>query len=244
MNEAALHGRDHDRDAITGEPAGFVLVVGDSGIGKSSFLSALTTWPGTPLLSSPIVLKSVEGSLQTALADGISDCISQYLDEAPDAHTAWALMKSIADRARTITGREIGGAILARALTYAESKLGEDVVNIGKKVLGDVSKGGLLGFDGQLASIRVPDRATELCDIASAFSQAVGRPIVLRLDNAERLLSSDHGLMAELVDAVNGSVTIVACVTSHHAEGDEIIKKVTMRGAKQHELLPLSPPRH
>lgn len=242
MSEIALYGRDHDRGAVTATPAGFVLVVGDSGIGKSSFLSSLTTWPGAALLSAPIVLKSVEGSLQTALADAISDCMSQYLDEAPDVGTAWTIVKSIADKAKTITGRQIGHAVLARALTYAESKLGEDAVNIGKKILGDVSKGGVLGFDDQLASIRVPNRAKELCDIAAAFSQAVGRPIVLRLDNAERLLPSDYGLLAELAEAVGGPVWIVVCVTPHHAAGDEIIDQVTMRGIKPHELLPLTHP--
>ncbi|NIJ03448.1 hypothetical protein FHR86_003807 [Paenarthrobacter ilicis] len=239
MNEMALHGRDSDRDAVTAMPAGFVLVVGDSGIGKSSFLSSLSSWPGKPLLSSPIVLKSVEGSVQTALADAISDCMSQYLTDEPDARTAWTVVKSIADRVKTVTGGEIGRAVLAGALAYAESKLGEDAVNIGKKVLGDVSKGGILGFDDQLASIRVPDRAKELCDIAAEFSLTVGRPIVLRLDNAERLAPSDQGLLAELVDVVEGEVWVVACVTPHHVAGDDIIQQVTTRGAKQHELLPL-----
>lgn len=242
MDEIALHGRDRDHDAVVATPAGFVLVVGDSGIGKSSFLSSLTTWPGAPLVSSPIVLKSVEGSLQTALADAISDCMSQYLAEAPDVRTAWTVVKSVGDRAKTITGGEIGRAVFARVLNYAGSKLGEEVVEIGKKVLGDVSKGGILGFDDQLASIRVPDRAKELCDIAAEFSQDVGRPIVLRLDNAERLLPSDRGLLAELVDDVVGSVWVVACVTQHHAAGDETIQQVSMRGIRAHELLPLSPP--
>ena len=237
-----MHGRDGDRDAVTAASKGFMLVVGDSGIGKSSFLSSLTAWPGEPLVSSPIVLKSVEGSLQTALADAISDCMSQYLEGAHDVRTAWTVVKSIADRSKTITGREIGRAILARALTYAESKLGENVVDIGKKVLGDVAKGGMLGFDDQLASIRVPDRAKELCDIAAGLGQAVGRPIVLRFDNAERLVPSDYGLLAELADAVVGSVRIVACVTPHHASGDEIIQQVARRGAEPHELLPLARP--
>ncbi|MHA7284203.1 hypothetical protein [Arthrobacter sp. TMS2-4] len=242
MNEIAIHGRENDLDAVVATPAGFVLVVGDSGIGKSSFLSSLTIWPDEPLVSSPIVLKSVEGSLQTALADAISDCMSQYLTEAPDVGTAWTVVKSIADRATTVTGGEIGGAILARALTYAESKLGKEVIDIGKKVLGDVSKGGILGFADQLASIRVLNRAKELCDIAADFSRAAGRPIVLRLDNAERLVPSDRGLLTELVDTVVGSVRIVACVTPHHAAGDEIILQMKMRGTEPHELLPLAQP--
>lgn len=242
MGELILHGRDDDRVAVVSAPDGLTLIAGDSGIGKSSFLSSLTTWPGEPLVSRPIVLKSLEGSLQTAIADAITDCISQYLSEAPDVQKAWVLMKSIADRAKTITGREIGHAVLARALTFAESKLGEEAVAIGKKVLGDVATGGLLGFKDQLASIRVPDRAKELCNIASEFGQAVGRPIVLRLDNAERLLPSDQGLVAELVDAVVGPVRVVVCVTSHHASGDAIIHQVSLRGSKPRTLRPLSRP--
>lgn len=240
MNDVVLHGRDGDRNAVTAAPDGFMLVVGDSGIGKSSFLSSLTTWPGQPLVSSPIVLKTVEGSLQTALADAISDCISQYLEEADDVSTAWTVAKSIADRAKSITGREIGHAVLARAFTYAESKLGKEVVDIGKKVLGDIAKGGVLGFDDQLASIRVPDRAKDLCDIAAGLSEALGRHMVLRLDNAERLAPSDYGLLAELVDATTGSVRIVVCVTLHHEAGDAIIQQVSQRGVEPHTLLPLA----
>ncbi|MUU69728.1 hypothetical protein [Pseudarthrobacter sp. GA104] len=239
MNDHALHGREDDREAVTARPDGFILVVGDSGIGKSNFLSSLTAWPGEPFVSRPIVLKSVEGSLQTALADAISDCMAQYLAAAPDVRTAWAVAKSIMDRASTITGSEIGRAVLARTLTYAESKLGKEVVDIGKKVLGDVATGGALGFDDRLASIRVPDRAKELWDIASGFSEAVGRPVVLRLDNAERLAPSDHGLLAELADTTAGPVRIVACVTPHHAAGDAIVQQVSLRGVQPHTLLPL-----
>lgn len=242
MDALALYGRDGDRDAVTSITSGFTLVVGDSGIGKSSFLASLNSWPGDPLLSSPIVLKSLEGSLQTALADAIGDCMSQYLNSALDPQSAWGVVKSIGARAKTVTGREIGRAVLSRALSFAESKLGKDVVDIGKKVLGDVSKGGVLGFDDQLAAIRVPDRAQELCDIAAEFSRAAGRPLVLRFDNAERLAPSDHGLLAELVDAVVGQVRIVACVTTHHSPGDEIIRAVSMRGSVPHELLPLARP--
>lgn len=242
MDALALYGRDGDRDTVTSVTSGFTLVVGDSGIGKSSFLASLNLWPGDPLLSSPIVLKSLEGSLQTALADAIGDCMSQYLNSALDPQSAWGVVKSIGARAKTVTGREIGRAVLSRALSFAESKLGKDVVDIGKKVLGDVSKGGVLGFDDQLAAIRVPDRAQELCDIAAEFSRAAGRPLVLRFDNAERLAPSDHGLLAELVDAVVGQVRIVVCVTPHHSSGDEIIRAVSLRGSVPHELLPLARP--
>lgn len=242
MDEIALFGRQGDRDAVMTSEHGFVLVVGDSGIGKSSFLSSLTTWTGQPLVSSPIVLKSVEGSLQTALADAISDCMAQYLGGANDIRTVWKELRSIADRAKTITGREIGHAVLARILTYAESKLGEEVVDIGKKVLGDIAKGGRLGFDDQLAAIRIPDRARELCDIAAGLSEVVGRPLILLLDNVERLAPSDHGLMVELVDAVVGEVRVVACVTPHHKAGDAIIQDVSIRGTEPHELRPLARP--
>lgn len=238
MDEHTLHGREGDRDAVVATPNGLLLVVGDSGIGKSSFLSSLT-WPGEPLISSPIVLKSVDGALQTALADAVSDCMAQYLDGAQDVVKAWTVVKTIAGRAKTITGREIGHAVVARALAYAESKLGKDAVDIGKKILGDVAKGGKLGFDDQLASIRVPDRAKELCDVAAGLSEAIDRSIVLRLDNAERLAPSDHGLLAELVDAALGRVRIVVCITPHHGTSDDIIHQVATRGVEPHTLLPL-----
>ncbi len=215
-------------------------MVGDSGIGKSSFLSSMTTWPGEPLVSSPVVLKSVAGSLQTALADAISDCMMQYLNDAPDSRSAWTVLKSVGERASSITGQELGHAVVAGVLTYAELKLGKEIVDVGRKVLGDLAKGGPLGFADQLATIRVPDRARELCNLAAALSKTVGRPLVLRLDNAERLAPDDRGLLAELVDAVAGDVWIVACVTPHNAEGDEIIRQTQMRGLVPHELLPLS----
>lgn len=240
MNDVVLHGRDSDRKAVMSAPEGFLLIVGDSGIGKSSFLSSLTTWPGQPLVSNPIVLKSVEGSLQTAVADAISDCISQYIEEANDVRTAWTVVKSVADRATSITKSEIGRAVLARAYTYAESKLGKELVDIGKKVLSDIAKGGVLGFDDQLATIRVPDRANDLCNIAADLSKALGRHMVLRLDNAERLPPSDYGLFAELVEAATGSVRIVVCVTQHHAAGDAIIQQAALRGVKPYTLSPLT----
>jgi len=242
MDGSFLYGRQGDFDAVTTTRPGFLLVVGDSGIGKSSFLSSLNTWPRDALISKPIVLKSVQGSLQTALADAISDCMSQYLESAQDPQTAWSVVKSIGERVTSVSGREILNAVLAGTLTYAESKLGKETVEIGKRVLGDITKGGLLGFDDQLAKIRVPDRGTELCAIAAALSEIAGRPIVLRLDNAERLSSEDQGLMAELTDAVSGSVWIIACVTKNDDRGDELIQQVSLRGTLPHELPALTTP--
>lgn len=242
MDEPSIYGRQGDFDTVTTAPPGFLLIVGDSGIGKSSFLSSLDAWPGDPLISKPIVLKSVQGSLQTALADAISDCISQYLKDAPDPHTAWSVVKSIGERVKSVSGREIFHAVLGSTLAYAESKLGKEVVDIGKKVFGDIAKGGLLGFDDQLAKIRVPDRGADLCVIAEALSNIAERPVVLRLDNAERLSPDDQGLMAELTDAVSGNVWIIACVTRNDEAGDGLIHKVSVRGEQPHELTPLSRP--
>lgn len=242
MDGSFLCGRQGDFDAVTTTPPGFHLVVGDSGIGKSSFLSSLNAWPEDPLISKPIVLKSVQGSLQTALADAISDCMSQYLASAHDPQTAWSVVKSIGERVTSVSGREILNAVLAGTLTYAESKLGKEAVDIGKKVLGDIAKGGLLGFDDQLAKIRVPDRGSELCAIAAALSEIAGRPVVLRLDNAERLSAEDQGLMVELTDAVRGNVWIIACVTKNDDRGDELIQQVSVRGAPPHELPALMTP--
>ncbi len=221
---------------------GLTLVVGDSGIGKSSFLANLVDWTGDPLVSRPIVLKAVQGSLQTAVAHAISDCLAQFLSGAADAEGAWAIVKAIAERAGRVTGREIGRAIAGRALEFAESKLGAETVELGRRILGETIKGGSLGFDDQLAAIKVPDRAEDLAGVAAELSEACGRPIVLLLDNAERLAPPDHGLLAELSTSLRGDVRMVVCVTPHQVEGDEVIRLATARGATRHTLHALSRP--
>lgn len=242
MGDVARLNHHDDQHAITNSAAGLTLVVGDSGIGKSTLLSSLDSWPGDPLVSKPIVLKAVQGSLQTAVADAISDCITQFLDGDDGSGKTWTIVKSLAERAGTVTGREIGRLVAGRALEFAEAKLGKEAVELGRKILGDTLKGGVLGFDDQLAAIRVPDRAADLAQIMAEVSEATGRALVLLLDNAERLAPPDHGLLAELVTSVRGTAHVVVCVTPHQIEGDEVIRLASARGALAVTMQPLTPP--
>lgn len=243
MGTPILFGRESALLAVTEADERFTLVVGDSGIGKSSFLSALERWSEGALVAQPIVLTALEGSLQTALADALGDCLQQFADTTlHDPQAAFAAMKAVAQRAKGIAGKEIAQMVIAGTVSYLESKVGKEAVASGKRVLRDLKGEGALGLSRQITALRAEDRLGEVADVAATLAAASGRKVVIRLDNAERLSPSDRGFLVELPSALRGDVRVIVCVTPHHADGDDIIQEVQVRGYEPHDLLPLDRP--
>jgi hypothetical protein len=244
MSADNLYGRDAERFEVIDGASGVMLITGDSGIGKSTFLSALTAaWQPTDLVAAPIRLGSVRGSLQSAFATGLGDCLHQYMIAEPEpGRLIWDRLKDVVISAGTGAAHQIGEIAVGVAFTYVESKLGKDATKVIRAALTEVLQPPTDSFDARMAQLIVPDAAAELTNLAREIADYTGRKLVILLDDGERLAADDRGLLAELASIPSDSVRILVCANDSDSHGAEILRIVRGRNARFLRLEALSEP--
>lgn len=244
MSADNLYGRDAEHFKVIHGPGGVMLITGDSGIGKSTFLVALTAgWRPTDLLAAPISLGSVRGSLQSAFATGLGDCLHQYMIAEPEpGKLIWDRLRDVVTRASTGAARQIGEIAVGVAFTYVESKFGKDFTKVIRAALTEVLQPTTESFDAQLAQLIVPDAAIELLSLAGEIAKYTGRRLVILLDDGDRLSADDRALLAELASTQDDAVRILVCANDADSGGAEVRRMVRARNARSLRLEALSEP--
>lgn len=241
MTPNALYGRDEDRARVRGAQGPVVLVSGDSGIGKSELLASLNDWGQRSLIATPIALGSIQGSLQTAMATALGDCLEIFHVEHPaQALEVWRSLKEIVIRASGVTGRQLGEFLVARLFEYVESKIGVEATQAVRAVIGEVLKSSTSTYEARLENLMQPQVADGLSALAHEIAAHTKRLLVIRLDAGERLTTYDQGLLAELGTSLRGSVKLVVGVNSRQKEGAEIVRLLETRDVMNVQLEALS----
>ena len=181
MTSTSLHGRDDDRARIARATSKVVLIAGDSGMGKSDVLASLDdVWNDTALIAAPIVLESVQGSLQTAVARALGDCLHRYTSENPEpAKELWRSLKELAGRAQAATRQQVGELLIGTMFELLETKMGTSATKAIRGVLREVLRPVAGTFDDRLKSFTVPDVASEIAALAAQIAGSSQRSIVL-----------------------------------------------------------------
>ncbi|WP_198155702.1 ATP-binding protein [Isoptericola dokdonensis] len=237
-----LYGRSEDDAAVRSYDRGLVIVAGDSGIGKTSFLSSLAgERTEDDLVASPITLRAILGSLQGSLAEALGDCLHQYTVQNPEtAQAVWATIKTAAARLVDATGRQAGSLLISRAYEFLESKLGKEASGAIRAVLKEVLRPASATYEDRLESLVLPDTAADIAAITREVAHHTKRRLVLLLDGGERLAPDDRSLLAELATSLQGIDTLViVCVNSSTNEGADVVRMSEGRDAPCHRLVAL-----
>lgn len=241
VSGTTTYGREQDGEAVTRQPGQVVVVSGDSGIGKSTFLTSLYESAGaSDLAAHPVELRALAGSLQRSLAESLGEILHRNASEQPTFNKAvWGAMKDVVARASSVTGRQVGELLIGRAFEYVETKLGKDVTKVIRATLEEALQPVDVGLESQLARLTTPDIAEQVAQLAGAIAAHSGRRLLLLFDAGERLSTEDQALLVELSRALPGEVRVVVAINSHDPSGATLIRTLGLNDVVAHELLPL-----
>lgn len=220
--------------------AGVILVRGDSGIGKSTFLGSLNADPSSSELISDVqVLRSTAGSLQNAIASALGDCLLQSAEDETRQRLVWESVKSSVLRAATGAKKELGRVLVSRATEIVEAKIGREATALIRSVVDEVLLPPRALLEDQLSAFAVADAAEEIGRLVQDVAVATERTLLLRMDAAERLGRDDRDLLVELATELGGNARLVVTANDQHPEGQELQRLLEGRNSEPHELGPL-----
>lgn len=220
---------------------GVVLVRGDSGIGKSTFLGSLSAVRSSGELVADVqVLRSTAGSLQNAIASALGDCLLQSAEDETRQRLVWERVKSSVLRAATGAKKELGRMLISRATEVVEAKIGKDATSLIRSVVDEVLLPPRALLEEQLSVFATTDAAEEIGRLIRDVALATEKTLVLRMDAAERLGRDDRHLLVELTTELGDNVRLVVTANDQHPEGQELQRLLEGRNSEPHELDPLS----
>lgn len=239
VHTASLHGRDPDV-AFTVEKPGVSILAGDSGIGKSALLHALPDrWPTPALFGTVQSVSRIDGAFQEAVAESLGHVVVAHRDAHPGDLEIWTRLTTIV----TNTGDAIrteGGALAVNALFgFVESKLGAETGRLIRSALTAVVDSAADTFHHRLSALATRHAARELVDLASQIQRWVGAPIVIRIDDAEKLSTNDAAILEEMATIDSPGVHIVVGVSTAEGAGQALLHVLKVGNARHRELDPL-----
>lgn len=219
-----------------------VLLVGDSGSGKTSVLQAAQRRSNDGAVRpDPVVCRFDDGALQSALLDGLAAAIAS----TGDARSAWKqLGDQLASAAIETAGalaRDLAKALAKELLGAVKSRLGVDVgsgITAFWKAL-TTSKDDDLRRD--IRSRSDADVVRLLVSLAETAANLLETDIVLALDEANRLSDNDRRVLASIAAQPPQRVQIVAAWSNATASGREGIALLVEAGSEVLDIGGLSP---
>ncbi|MHB8245136.1 MAG: hypothetical protein ACYDGN_07225 [Acidimicrobiales bacterium] len=116
----ALVGRKQDIQDLLSCQGKVVLLVGDSGVGKSEVLRAGQVEAPSAVAPEPVGLRSAPGALQRGLLESLAAAVAEVTEDEA-------------------TAKRVGGILVAAAERVADVRLKDLAAGVGRQLLGIVS---------------------------------------------------------------------------------------------------------
>lgn len=204
-----LFGRDEDVAALRASQAAVTVVTGDSGAGKTSVLTAAAVdgEPGSGH-SSLVLLQRRPGALQIALIDSLQRTL---LSHAENEGTLDRVGRLLTDAlARVAEDRLQGLAKSASALIFGfiKDKAGDTIGQAMEDVADQLRSSAEDQLSNRLTAAADHDVVAAFIALAAEIQKQIGTPLVLSLDNAERLGEDDMRILLDVVETLPEGVRI------------------------------------
>jgi hypothetical protein len=225
----ALIGREEDVRSLVARQGKLVLLIGDSGVGKSEVLGAGQSDSSLVLAPSPIHLRSAPGALQRGLLESLAEAMTQVVADQSTADRVGRLIVDSARRVADIRLKDLAAGVARQLLGVISSRVSPEL----SEVLSSFGQQLVTAVDSEL-SARINNAADQdvvdlLCGFASEVRTfAAGRNLVLALDDGDRLDDSDLRRLADLSTYLPEAITIRVAFSTWNVrkreQADELVR--------------------
>lgn len=196
-----LYGRDDDIRCLHVAEPGFIAVVGDSGVGKSSLLSEVARHSRDGWITAPVTnLRSAPGQLHSALITQLTAILDVHSADRSAVETTLEFLHRAAKRLGAVGGKELSRVVGAEILNLLKARLGpelgESIGRMTRDILqtGDESPKERLASPSELGTVKI------VLSFAEEIVQFTGRDLRLVLDRVERLCPGDKAIALDMVE--------------------------------------------
>lgn len=218
-----------------------MLLVGDSGVGKSELLRKAQAVTADALVSEPVEVFASDGALQAALLDAISSAFCSLMaDEAWRAHraTGLAFMQRLLARSASEARRAVGSAVVSQL----RKRLGGEVVDIAIETWDEATGAVDESFSVRAAALRDPSVVHDLAALAEELRAMSGREhLVLAIDRLEILPESSIRILADLARVLPDGVLVRGALMNGSAEGLRLLDTVLAVGGAEVVVVEVPP---
>ncbi|PTT69228.1 hypothetical protein DBR22_04460 [Arthrobacter sp. HMWF013] len=220
---------------------GFIVVVGDSGVGKSSLLGEVARDSRVGWITAPVTnLRSAPGQLHNSLIDQLAAILDVYLADRSAVDATLESLGGAARRLGAVGGKELARVVGTEILNLLKSRLGpefgESIGNMIKDILqtGDESLRQRLASSSELGTVEIVLKfAEEIVKLTDCNLRIV-------LDRAERLSPGDKAILLDMAEMLPERVQVIVGLSTAAAENQTFPAQLAGNGAEIVEVLPLS----
>ncbi|QIX27066.1 AAA family ATPase [Nocardioides sp. JQ2195] len=233
-----MFGREAELDELTALTSQAVLIVGDSGIGKSRLLEAglarlaeSSTRPEV-ICSTRVQLTRRPGALQGALLEALGLAVTMAeAAEGPARRWERIFRDTLAQVAQNRVRDMVAGAH-GYMLGIIRARLGDPVADLIAEVGDQLSLSAADRLSNQIAAASDPDALQAFKELAFCASSLTDGPLVLALDAVERISDDDFRMLLDLVEDLPQGVFLLMAHASRAADDLARIRQLDEVGSK------------
>lgn len=227
-----LFGRDKDVAALRSSQATVTVVTGDSGAGKTSVLSAAAAdeEPGSGR-SSLVLIQRRPGALQIALIDSLQRTLLSHAENEGALDRVGRLLTDALERVADDRLQGLAKSASALIFGFIKDKAGDTVGQALEDVAHQLRSSVEDQLSNRLTATADHDVVAAFIALAAEVQKQIGTPLVLSLDNAERLGEDDMRILLDVVETLPEGVHIRLGLAGTDESATERITQLRAAGA-------------
>ena len=243
MGAVTTFGRDDDIRELGALPGKVVLLVGDSGVGKSEVLRVIQEQESAAVAPPPVPLRHVPGGLQRGLLEALSSALAELSQDQTMAERVGSLVVEatarVAEASLKDLARGVGNHLLGLVRTRVSPELADLMASFAHQIATTIDQ----DLSARITNATDPD----VVDIFIQFSGEVlaiadGKPLILALDDGDKLDEADRRRLADLAEQLPEGVVIRVAFAMWTGETRTSVTTLRTAGLRAHEIQGLSVP--
>jgi hypothetical protein len=225
-----LIGRQELLSEIVQLDVALVLLVGDSGIGKSELLHAAQVAADPRVRSSPQELRSAEGAVQVALLDALSEALASIIAAGARRDEPVSGLE-LGRRFAAIASSDLRRVLLSAIAGQARNRLGDEFADLCSEIATNAQLTPELSIVRRLTALRESRVVNELAEIAGDLLELSGaRSLEISLDRVELLTEGDARQLADLARQLPPDVRLRGALMDGTVGGRDLLRVIRSGG--------------